>query len=148
MAQERDRSSYCHKPIVQRRTTPSYHGGSVRDIGQVWRSDQGRPRQHFPLQSSQVQVVSCFSAASPRQHLGGRGGLYIGVFRSTPSIWDQDGRHRSYEAQTSLCGAAWPGAHATWSCLDLIGSLMCFFSCWFPGKIILALFEFWKVPET
>jgi hypothetical protein len=35
IAQEKYRSSYCHKPIVQRRTLPLHHGGGVGDVEEV-----------------------------------------------------------------------------------------------------------------
>jgi hypothetical protein len=55
-------------------------------------------------------VVLCFSTGSPQKRL--RKSLYR-VFRSTPSILDQDGWHRSHDGQASASGAAWARAHTT-----------------------------------
>jgi hypothetical protein len=101
-----------------------------------------------------LAFVSWFRVSPPPLCENASWGIYIGVYRSTSSIWDQDRRHRRYEAQTSLGGAARPGARTTWSRLALLDKLVCFFfSCWFLGKNnnarkILAPFEFWKVSET
>jgi hypothetical protein len=59
-------------------------------------------------------------------------------FRSSSSIWDQDGWERRHEVQTSMGGAAWPRAHTTSAHLGLIAPLVCFFfSCCFSGKIAM-----------
>jgi hypothetical protein len=44
-----------------------------------------------------------------------KGGLYIGVFRSSWASRRKDGWQRRSQAQTSLGGTTWPGARATWS---------------------------------
>jgi hypothetical protein len=61
-------------------------------------------------------VFLCFVFLRRPFSRSSKGGLYIGVFRSSRASGDKDGQHqRSSEAQTSLGGSAWPGDHATWS---------------------------------
>jgi hypothetical protein len=57
IGQERDRSSYCHKPIVQRWTTPSSSWWWCLYCWRGSRCDRGWLRQRFLLQSSQFQPI-------------------------------------------------------------------------------------------
>jgi hypothetical protein len=125
---ERNRTSYCHKPVVQRWTTPSswrwwwcWHRGG-------WRKDQGWLRQRFPLQSLLEQPLFCVSCFSAAPDCDRRWGLYIGIFRSSWASGDEDGWHRRLEAQTGMGGAAWPRAHATCARLASGPRLIDFFS--------------------
>jgi hypothetical protein len=45
--------------------------------------------------------VSWFHVTLPPPQGNALGGLYIGLFRSRRLIWDEDGRHQSFEGQTS-----------------------------------------------
>jgi hypothetical protein len=66
---------------------------------------------------------------SPPPPLGNtKGGIYIGVFRSSCESGDEDRRHQRSEGQTALGGAAWPGARATCAHLGLVAFLV-YFSC-------------------
>jgi hypothetical protein len=81
--------------------------------------------------------VLWFCVSPPPRHENALGSLYIGVFRSSLSIWEQDGRHRRLEVQTSMGGMVWAGARATYARLGLVGPLVCFlflFSCSFSKK--------------
>jgi hypothetical protein len=60
-AQEINRTIYCHKPIVQRWTTPSSWRWWWCWRRRGWRSVRGRLRQCFPLQSLLEQpLFMCF----------------------------------------------------------------------------------------
>jgi hypothetical protein len=79
------------------------------------------------------------------------GGLYIGVFRSSWSISDEDGQHRRHEAHLSMGDTAWPGARTTYARLGLVALLVDFLISiclsWLNINAvkILGQFEFWKV---
>jgi hypothetical protein len=98
IAQERNRTSYCHKPKVQRWTTPSSWWWRRWWCQRGWRSDRGRLRQRFLLQSLLEQPLCHVSPPPPLGNTSG-GGLYIVVFRSSWAVWDEDGWHRRSNAQ-------------------------------------------------
>jgi hypothetical protein len=98
---------------------PSHGGAQGGDIGEGGEAAGGNPGSGSPSNLRRFTLcfmVSCFSAASSRECLGGRGGgegsLYRG-FRSSPSIWDQDGWHRMLEGKTSTSDATRGGARST-----------------------------------
>jgi hypothetical protein len=92
----------------------------------------------------------CFSTTPYQEH---RGSLYIGVFRSSSVLGEEDGWHQSSRAQTSLGGAVWSWAHTTRSRLTSGAHLVDLFCYrWFSWynintRKIPDQFEFWKVPD-
>jgi hypothetical protein len=125
---ERNRTSYYHKPVVQRWNIPYSWRWWWCWYRRWWRSDRGRLRHCFPSNlcwTSLCFCVSCFSAALDRDHWGG---LYIGVLRSGWASGCKDGRQWRLEAQTRLGGVAWLGAHATYTGLASGPCLVDFFS--------------------
>ena len=81
--QDRNRSSYCHKPIVQRWTTPPWSWCWWGRRWRRWRSLRRRLRRSFPLQSSLLQpLFSCFYVSAALSSREPSGVIYIGVFRS------------------------------------------------------------------
>ena len=80
---ERNRSSYCHKPVVQRCTTPPWSWCWWGRRWRSWRSLRRRLRWSFPLQSSLLQPpFSCFCVSVALSSREPSGVIYIGVFRS------------------------------------------------------------------
>jgi hypothetical protein len=82
-ASERYRSCYCHKPIVQRWTTPFHggvDGGDVGEVGEAIGGDFGSVSPSNLRWNSLCFYVSCFSAASSRERLRV---FYIVIFRSS-----------------------------------------------------------------
>ena len=155
IAQERDRTSYFHKPIVHRWTTlPSLSWRCWR-CWRGWRYNRGWLRQRFPLQSSQGQPPFRVFRVSPLPPLGNaRGVLYIVILRSNSTIGDQNGRQSTLHTQTRPGGAASMWDRATWVRLGLGAPLRYFFfSLCDTGKNIdtrkiLVRFEFRKVLKT
>jgi hypothetical protein len=108
----------------------------------------------FPLPSfAGTASVSVFRVSPPPPRGNALGVLYIVIFRSNWAVWDEDGWHRRFEAQTSKDGAAWLGAAppvlfcASWTpcwLLVLQKVLMININAWkISGQI-----EFRKVFET
>ncbi len=133
---EKNRSSYCHKPVVQRWTTPPWSWWWWGRCWRRWRSLWWRLWRSFLLKSSLLQpLFSCFcvsAALSSREPLGA---IYIVVFRSkyvggwkNQAIWMIDSQKRPGGAPSL------PG-HATCPLLGLQALLVRFqcsrcFSWW------------------
>ena len=109
-AQERERERYicyCHKPIVQRWTTPS----------SSWRRWRCRWRRRRPLRQGSAGVFPsdlqppglCFlflsCGGSPVENP--RGTFYIGVFRSRGCFWAKDRRKRGHGGRNRWAHVAW-----------------------------------------
>jgi hypothetical protein len=98
------------------------------DVGEVEKRPGAILAAFPPLIFAGTTFVSvfCVSPPPPLGNTEGGGGIYIGVFRSSWASGDEDGRHQSLEAQTSMGGMAWLGARATWSCLAILAHLVDF----------------------
>ena len=103
---------YCHKPIVQRWTTPS----------SSWRRWRCRWRRRRPLRQGSARVSPLRSAASWSLFLGSlvwrlspvekhQGTSYIGVFRSRGCFWTKDRCKRGHEGQMGWAHVAWYCSH-------------------------------------
>ena len=87
IAQERNISSYCHKPVVQRWTTLPSSSWRCWRCWRGWRCNRGWLLQRSPLQSSQVQPPFRVFHVSPLSPFGNAPrSLYIVSFRSNPTI--------------------------------------------------------------
>ena len=151
ITQERNRSRYSHKPLVQRWTTLPSSSRWCWRCWTWWRCNREWLRQWFPLQSSQGQPpFRVFRVSLPPPLGNTRGGLYIVGFRSNPTIWDENRRQSTLEAPTSLGGAAYRWDRATWVHSALGAPLRYFFLLRDTDKNIdtrkiLVRFEFRKV---
>jgi hypothetical protein len=81
----------------------------------------------FPLPIfAGIASISLFHVSTLRPRGNTLGGLYIVIFRSSWSIWDEDGWHRRFKDQMRLGGVAWLGARTSCACLGLMASLIDF----------------------
>ena len=123
---ERNRSSYCHKPVVQRWTTPPWSWWWWWRRWRRWKSLRRRLRRSFPLQSSLLQPpFSCFCVSAALSSREPSGVIYIVVFRSkyvssrkNQVNWVIDGWKRGL-ARPSKVGAPpglfWPSGLSRWA---------------------------------
>jgi hypothetical protein len=96
-----------------------HHGGGVGDIEEVGEATRDGSGSVSPSNLCMFNLCSWFCVSLLPSRENTSGSLYIGDFRSTPSIWDQNGRHQSNNAQTSMggvAGATPPGL--VWASLD------------------------------
>jgi hypothetical protein len=92
-----------------------------------------KKRSEMASASFRSPIFTCTSSSSrfrvspPPPRGNTSGDLYIWLFRSRRSIWDEDRQHQSFEGQTRLGCVTWTRARATSARLDPGGPLMCFF---------------------